>query len=113
MTNTSLLGPYTKKYSNILRSYLSLSSLNDQKGSTLVENQPPSPQITKFLLDQLANVPTLEPESDKDFEAKRRLFLEYKNTVYQNYNESLKELENDGRKLNNTERYSLFINKFF
>ncbi|MBU6196889.1 MAG: hypothetical protein KGO93_04915 [Cyanobacteria bacterium REEB446] len=113
MTNTSLLTTDKTNYLHLLGSYLSFSSLNDQKGSTVVENQPPSPQITKFLLHQLANVPKLEPESDKGFEAKRQLFLEHKNTVYQNYNESLKELENDGRKLNNTEKYSLFINKFF
>jgi superfamily II DNA or RNA helicase len=113
LTNTSLLTTDKTIYLNLFGSYLRFSSLNDQKGSTVVENQPPSPQITKFLLDQLAKVPKLGPESDKGFEAKRQLFLEHKNTVYQNYNESLKELENDGRKLNNTEKYSLFINKFF
>jgi len=113
LTNTSLLTKDKTNYLHLFGSYLSFSSLNDQNVKTVRENHPRSPQITKLLLDQLANVPKLEPESDKDFEAKRRLFLEYKNTVYQNYNESLKELENDGRKLNNTEKYSLFINKFF
>ena len=117
MSENLLLAPYTKKLSGRLYSFLNFSHLltpNQKTETGTTTNSTVPPQVNKLLLKQLAEQETPKPESDKDFEAKRRLFLEYKNTVYQNYNESLEKLESSsGRKLNNTEKYGLFINKFF
>jgi hypothetical protein len=112
LAQNSLLASHKHRHLQVFNYYLYLLHLNQKTPEIIDRTSQPviPPQVNQLLLRQLARQKTPKPESDKDFEARRRLFLEYKNNVYKKYTRSLNALD---RQLNNTEKYRLFVNKFF